>query len=102
MRWTLSWDDPQDDSITGYRIERQDRDGSDGFATLVADTGSADTGYSDETVEAGGRYAYRVAAINGDGESQASEPANADVPGGNPPDQPTGHGAVATGDPGWR
>ena len=95
---TLSWDDPEDDSITGYRIERQDRDGSDGFTTLVADTGSADTGYTDDTVEAGGRYAYRVTASNGDGESQASEPANADVPGGNPPDQPTGLGAVATGD----
>ena len=95
---TLSWDGPGNDGITGYRIERQDREGSDGFATLVADTGSADAGYTDDTVEAGGRYAYRVAAINGDGESQASEPANADVPGGNPPDQPTGLGAVASED----
>ena len=94
----LIWNNPQDDSITGYRIERQDRGGSDGFTTLVADTGSADTDYTDDTVEAGGRYAYRVTASNGDGESQASEPANADVPGGNPPDQPTGLGAVATGD----
>ena len=92
----LTWNNPEDDSITGYRIERQGRDGSDGFTTLVADTGSADTGYSDGTVEAGGSYAYRVSAINGDGESQASEPANADVPGGSPPGQPTGLGAVAT------
>ena len=92
----LTWNNPEDDSITGYRIERQGRDGSDGFTTLVADTGSADTGYSDGTVEAGGSYAYRVSASNGDGESQASEPANADVPGGSPPGQPTGLGAVAT------
>ena len=99
---TLSWDDPQDDGITGYRIERQDRDGGDGFATLVADTGSADTGYTDGTVEAGGSYAYRVSASNGDGESPPSAAANADVPGGNPsggqaPAKPTGLNAVASG-----
>ena len=87
---TLSWDDPQDDGITGYRIERQDRDGGDGFATLVADTGSADTGYTDGTVEAGGSYAYRVSAINDDGESPPSAAANADVPGGQAPAKPTG------------
>ena len=99
---TLSWDDPQDDGITGYRIERQDREGGDGFATLEADTGNADTGYTDGTVEAGGSYAYRVSAINGDGESPPSAAANADVPGGNPsggqaPAKPTGLNAVASG-----
>ena len=92
----LSWDDPQDDSITGYRIERRDRDQGGGFSPLVSDTGGADTGYSDDTVEPGGRYAYRVTALNDYGESDPSDPVEVDIP-GNPPDQPTGLGAVATG-----
>ena len=94
---SLSWDDPQDDSITGYRIERRDRDQGGGFSPLVSDTGGADTGYSDDTVEPGGRYAYRVTALNDYGESDPSDPVEVDIPGGLP-DQPTGLGAVATGD----
>ena len=91
----LSWSDPQDDSITGYRIERRDRDqDQDGeFTTLVSDTGSADTGYTDRTVEPGGRYAYRVTAMNDYGESDPSGPVEVDIPGG-PPDQPTGLSAT--------
>ena len=90
----LSWSDPQDDSITGYRIERRDLDQDGEFTTLVSDTGSADTGYTDRTVEPGGRYAYRVTAMNDYGESEPSGPVEVDIPGG-PPDQPTGLSATA-------
>ena len=50
---TLAWDNPQDDSITGYVILRRDREihpvGT--FVTITDDTGSADTTYTDDTVE---------------------------------------------------
>ena len=76
----LSWSDPGDDTITGYRIERRDRDGDEGFTALVDDTGSDDTGYTDRSVEGGGRYAYRVTAMNDAGESEPSGEAHVDVP----------------------
>ena len=65
----LTWDDPGDDAITGYRILRRDHDNNpDGdFATLVADTGSVETGYTDTTVEPERSYAYRVHAISAHG-----------------------------------
>ena len=59
---TITWDDPQDDSITGYRILRRNRDtdalGS--FTVMEEDTGSTNTGYTDGTVEPSTRYGYRV------------------------------------------
>ena len=67
---TLTWDDPQDDSITGYVILRRDREihlvGT--FVTLTGDTGSADTTYTDDTVEPDKQYVYRIKAINEHGE----------------------------------
>ena len=73
-RVLLSWNDPQDDAVTGYRILRADVvDGAQGeFATLIADTGSADTGYTDRAVEAEGSYVYRVQAIGPGGLSGPS------------------------------
>ena len=70
----LSWYDPQDGAITGYRIRRADVvDGAQGeFATTIADTGSADTGYTDTTVEAERSYVYRVQAIGPGGLSGPS------------------------------
>ena len=70
----LFWLDPQDDSITGYRILRAGVvDGVQGeFAVLIEDTGNADTRYTDETVEPETSYVYRVLAINPDGVSEPS------------------------------
>ncbi len=63
---TITWDDPQDDSITGYVILRRDREihpvGT--FVTITGDTGSADTAYTDDTVEPDKQYVYRIKAIN--------------------------------------
>ena len=67
---TLTWDNPQDDSITGYVILRRDREihlvGT--FITITDDTGSTDTTYTDETVEPDKEYVYRIKAINEHGE----------------------------------
>ena len=66
----LTWEAPQDATVTGYRIERSradenrgDQQRSDGRPrdnhTLVEDTGSADTGYTDKSAEKGVEYEYR-------------------------------------------
>ena len=50
----LTWDDPQDDSITGYVILRRVRVNNTGgdFSVLVSDTGTAALTYTDNTVAA--------------------------------------------------
>ena len=80
----LTWEAPQDATVTGYRIERsradENRGGqqrSDGRPrdnhTLVEDTGSADTGYTDKSAEKGVEYEYRVSARNEAGAGESSE-----------------------------
>ena len=70
----LIWADPQDDSITGYRILRRDGDAQAGgeFTTIESDTGSAATTYTDDTVEPDLVYVYRVLAISPHGVSEPS------------------------------
>ena len=71
---TLTWDDPQDDTITGYVILRRDKDiHEEGtFETVEANTGTAETTYTDTSVQPERRYVYRIKAINADGESEIS------------------------------
>ena len=56
---TLGWDDPGDASITGYTILRRDiaRDLPGVFSTLIGNTGSALTSYTDTTVSLVDLYA---------------------------------------------
>ena len=93
----LDWDDPDDSTITGYRILRrlpaQDLPGE--FAVLLENTGSALTTYVDTTVKPQTSYVYRVKAINAHGVSERSSWANALTPAVPPPPtltpaQPTG------------
>ena len=93
---TLAWDNPQDDSITGYVILRRDREihlvGT--FVTITGDTGSAQTTYTDETVEPDKEYVYRIKAINEHGEvSERSDWVRGFTPAAPPTDSP------ATGEP---
>ena len=62
----LTWDDPGDYSITGYVILRRHRydDPKGHFDELVADTGTAATTYTDDTVEDSTHYTYQIKAIN--------------------------------------
>ena len=71
---TLTWDDPNDDSITGYLILRRDKDiHEEGtFLTVAPDTGSSETTYVDASVEPERRYVYRIKAINASGVSEIS------------------------------
>ena len=96
----LSWDDPQDDSITGYVILRRNRATTDPgeFTELVADTGSAATTYTDNEVAAETLYTYRIKAINDHGVSEISRWVRADTPAPPVPAKPTGLTAAVSHD----
>ena len=98
---TLAWDNPQDDAITGYVILRRDREihpvGT--FVTIAGDTGSADTTYTDDTVEPDKEYVYHIKAINDHGKvSEKSHWVRADTPAVPVPDKPTGLSAAVSHD----
>ena len=96
----LTWDDPGDDSITGYVILRRVRVNDEGgeFSELVADTGSAATTYTDDTVAASTTYTYRIKAINEHGASERSRWFHIDTPAPPTPAKPTGLSATASHD----
>ena len=79
---TLTWDDPGDDSITGYVILRRipGVDPQGHFNELVSNTGTDATTYTDDTVSAETRYTYRIKAINEHGVSERSRWSHIDVP----------------------
>ena len=97
---TLTWDDPGDDSITGYVILRRVRVNDQGgdFSVLVANTETAATTYTDDTVAASTTYTYRIKAINDHGTSERSRWVHIDTQAPPVPDQPTGLDATATHD----
>ena len=70
---TLTWDNPQDDSITGYQVlRRRPQEGEDRLLVYVENTGNTGTSYTDTDVTPGVRHVYRVKAINAAGLSQRS------------------------------
>ena len=69
----LSWEAPQDDSITGYQIlRRRPSHGEDTLLVYVEDTQSTATTYTDTNVTQGVQHAYRVKAINAAGTGPVS------------------------------
>ena len=77
-RLTLTWDDPQDANITGYRVLRGPDAGS--LSTIEADTGSASTEYTDATVAPETTYFYAVLALSLDGDGPQSSAISATTP----------------------
>ena len=69
---TLSWTDPEDTSITGYRILRGNEAGN--LTAIADDTGSDSVEYTDSTVAAETAYHYAVLALsqNVDGAQSAT------------------------------
>ena len=70
---TLSWTAP-DGQVDGYEIlRRRPRKGENDLATLVDNTGSSDTSYTDTSAtEAGERYIYQLKTIRGSDKSDLS------------------------------
>jgi hypothetical protein len=78
----LSWTAPifvGYDPITGYKIERESPIGG-GFTTIVGNTFSTSTTYTDNTITPGQEYNYRVRALNSYGESLPSNESKDGVP----------------------
>ena len=75
---TLTWTDPEDTSITGYRVLR----GTDAnsLIAIAQDTGSAGTEYTDSTVAAETTYYYAVLALSADGNGAQSTAVSATTP----------------------
>ena len=70
----LIWDDPSDDTITGYKIFR--KTGTGAYSTLVEDTASTLQSYTDDTVAEGTEYTYKIQAVNDTGNSADSNEFN--------------------------
>ena len=76
----LSWDNPNDDTITGYQVLRGPD--ADNLAKLADDTGSATSSYTDSTVAEDTTYVYAVRGRNADGLGPQSDPGDGDHAGG--------------------
>ena len=89
----LTWDAPAEgvEWVRGYEVQRATCDG--GFTTLVADTGSTGTAYTDASVTPGETYTYRVRARRPQGLSLTSNTWTILLPGGD------GEGACGVSDP---
>ena len=79
---TLTWNAPDDDSITHYKVLRRDPavHAAYWFVTIEDDTGTAATRYTDDTVKPEKRYIYRIKAVNPHGVSTWSRHAKAITP----------------------
>ena len=76
---TLTWDAPDDDSVTGYLIlRRRPYEGEKTLMVYVENTGSTATTFTDTDVTAGTQHVYRVKAINDAGAGAQSNYVNVD------------------------
>ena len=69
----LTWRNPGDSSITGYRILRRLADYTTSFGEIDTVTGSNVTSYEDDSVVAGTTYYYSIKAVNSAGDSEESD-----------------------------
>ena len=88
---TLSWDDPGDDTISGYVILRRDKavHPRGTFVTLAPHTHSTATTYIDASIDPERRYVYRVKAISPAGTSDRSTWVRAYTPAAPPKPSPS-------------
>ena len=76
---TLTWNNPNDDTITGYQIlRRRPAEGEGTLSVYVANTNSTTAAYTDTDVTAGTRHVYRIKAINSAGTGPRSSYVNVD------------------------
>ena len=78
---TLTWDDPDDDSITGYQVlRRDDALGVNQYSVHIDDTGTSTSEYIDRDVTPESDYYYRVRARNPAGLSTRSGRRKVEMP----------------------
>ena len=82
---TLLWQDPEDDSITGYRVLRGPD--AESLAVIREDTGSSAISYTDTEPPSGQTHAYAVEARNAAGLSPMSNTRTATVPASEPDEE---------------
>ena len=87
---TLAWDDPGDDTITGYKILSRMPATQPTLGVLVNDTGSAGGTYTVDNLEPGTKYAFRIIALSDHGESKISKFVSIHTKKPPPPSAPTG------------
>ena len=93
---TLTWDDPADDTIECYKILSRATATQTKLTVLVADTGSAATSYTISNLNPNTNYAFRVIALNDNGESQISDYASISTKRTPPPAAPSNLQANST------
>jgi len=71
----LVWQPPMDESVTGYRVYRQES----GTTTLLTEKPLRGFTFADKSVQPGHTYGYIVASVNATGE-QRSQPVTATLP----------------------
>ena len=72
---TLTWNDPQDERITGYRVLRGAS--VDSLSTIEENTGGVGTEYADDTVAPETTYHYAVIALSAVGDGAQSDAVSA-------------------------
>ena len=92
---TLSWNDPQDERITGYRVLRGAS--VDSLSTIEENTGGVGTEYADDTVAPETTYHYAVIALSAVGDGAQSDAVSATTTAApKPKKQPTPESARQT------
>ena len=92
---TLTWNDPQDERITGYRVLRGAS--VDSLSTIEENTGGVGTEYADDTVAPETTYHYAVIALSAVGDGAQSDAVSATTTAApKPKKQPTPESARQT------
>ena len=90
---TLSWNNPDNATITKWQVQRKEGSGSYGAWVDVPDSGATTTSYTVTGLSNGTAYSFRIRAVNAGGNSPASTEVRATPLA--PPLKPTGVTATA-------
>ena len=76
-RVTLTWDDPSDSDIASYQYRQKEGEGEFGDWSSIPDSDASTTTYLIRRLTNGVPYIFQIRAVNGGGESPASDSAEA-------------------------
>ena len=70
---TLNWSDPEDESITGYKVRQKKGSAGWGGWSAIADSDDETVRHMVTGLENGSRYRFRIRAVNSNGDGAQSE-----------------------------